>query len=182
MDLPYHKTQQIYYIRKKRGKCVRCGSEKENPDMVHCNSCKEKVRVQRKTKYISNKSNKLCVNCNSTLNLYNTYCDACATKNKKRSRVAAKNTKIKVINHYGEKCFCCEESILDFLTIDHIDENGSAHRKSIGGKSTNYCGEKFYAWLIRKGLPPGYQTACFNCNIGKHRNGICPHQKRKRTA
>lgn len=25
--------------------------------------------------------------------------------------------------------------------------------------------------------PEGFQTLCYNCNIGKHRNGgICPHQ------
>jgi len=180
MDLPYYKTQQTYYIRKKQGKCVRCGSEKENPDMVHCNSCKEKVRLNKQKMYAKNKSGNLCVTCSLPTTTTSVYCEQCNQKNRERGRKTAKATKLKVISHYGGKCYCCQESIIDLLTIDHINGKGAKHRKELGNGKTNYCGEKFYSWLVKQGLPSGYQTACFSCNAGRHINGgVCPHQKNK---
>ncbi len=35
-------------------------------------------------------------------------------------------------------------------------------------------------WLKANNFPPGFQTLCHNCNIGKHRNkGICPHKQKR---
>lgn len=79
--------------------------------------------------------------------------------------------KIQVFTHYGLKCSCCGESGLEFLNIDHINNDGAQHRKEIGS------GKHIYLWLIKNNFPSGFQTLCFNCNIGKyHNNGICPHQ------
>lgn len=33
--------------------------------------------------------------------------------------------------------------------------------------------------IITAGFPPEYQIQCFNCNLGRARNGgVCPHQAR----
>jgi len=78
--------------------------------------------------------------------------------------------KEQVFNHYGNKCVCCGESNINFLSIDHINGGGTKHRKKIGCKINN--------WLIKNNFPKGYQTLCFNCNWGKHINGgICPHKE-----
>lgn len=81
------------------------------------------------------------------------------------------DTKIKemVFSHYGKKCACCGESNLSFLSIDHINGNGTKHRIKIKNK--------IYNWLIKNKFPKDYQTLCFNCNWGRHINkGICPHK------
>lgn len=80
-----------------------------------------------------------------------------------------------VINHYGAKCSCtgCIESNPAFLTLDHINNDGATHRKSLGLSS----GVNFYRWVIANNFPSGLQTLCMNCNWGKNRNGgICPHE------
>jgi hypothetical protein len=77
---------------------------------------------------------------------------------------------------YGGSCYCCGEDHPTLLTIDHVDDNGAEHRRSLPSSST---GHRFYRWLRRQGWPEGYQVACFNCNTGRHINGgICPHRER----
>lgn len=79
--------------------------------------------------------------------------------------------KILVVNHYGGKCACCGESELDFMAIDHINNDGNEHRKTIGS------GGRLHAWLRREGFPEGFQVLCHNCNFSKHlNNGVCIHQ------
>ena len=71
---------------------------------------------------------------------------------------------------YGWACMCCGEKIKEFLTIDHVNNDGAEHRRITGGGS---------AWLreIRKlGFPPGFQTLCFNCNAARGLHGKCPHE------
>lgn len=76
-----------------------------------------------------------------------------------------------VLAAYGDVCACCGESLPMLLTIDHVNNNGSAHRKEMGNSS------RVYDWLIKSGFPEGFQVLCWNCNIGKHMNGgtHCPH-------
>ena len=89
--------------------------------------------------------------------------------NKKFKKVYDNKIKNKVFEHYGKTCACCGESIKEFLTIDHINGNGTKHRKKINNN--------LYIWLVTNNFPEGFQTLCFNCNWGKHINdGICPHQ------
>ena len=91
-------------------------------------------------------------------------------------RAALKRSGVKVrreiFAHYGERCACCGEATKVFLTIDHIDGGGNAHRKSL--KKT--AGTSFYFWLRKQGFPEGIQTLCHNCNWAKVWNDVCPHQ------
>jgi len=76
----------------------------------------------------------------------------------------------KCLSAYGRKCACCGESQERFLTIDHVNGDGAAHRKSIG--------ETLYTWLGKHDYPEGFQVLCFNCNCGRQLNGgICPHKE-----
>lgn len=70
----------------------------------------------------------------------------------------------------GYRCACCGESHAEFLCIDHVNNDGYAHRKSIGR------GSNIYLWLKKNGFPAGFQVLCMNCNFGKkHNGGVCPH-------
>lgn len=76
----------------------------------------------------------------------------------------------------GYICKCCGETEPMFLSIDHIENNGAAERRSGVYKGG---GNAFYAWLKKQGFPPGYQVLCMNCQVGKHKNkGVCPHRSR----
>jgi hypothetical protein len=78
-----------------------------------------------------------------------------------------------IFSRYGKTCKCCGEKNIEFLTLDHINGGGNKHRKEL--KSTGGVG--FYHKLIKLGLPEGFQTLCFNCNLASHHNGgVCPHQ------
>jgi hypothetical protein len=76
------------------------------------------------------------------------------------------------ISHYSKglnRCDCCGETEIRFLTFDHIDGGGSRHKKST---SLNLV-----AWLYKNKFPDGFQVLCFNCNCGRGFNsGICPHK------
>lgn len=65
------------------------------------------------------------------------------------------------------RCTHCTESRLDALTIDHIANNGSTHRKLVGSDS-------FYRKLHNEGYPSGFQVLCYNCNIAKYLNTLKP--------
>lgn len=74
----------------------------------------------------------------------------------------------------GNKCSCCGETEPLFLTLDHVDSDGSKHRKEIGTTG----GQKLYRWLIKNNFPKGFQVLCSNCNHGRFRNGgVCPHKQ-----
>jgi hypothetical protein len=74
----------------------------------------------------------------------------------------------------GYVCACCGEAEPRFLTLDHIMNNGSEHRKAIGVRSR---GAGIFKWLNKHGYPAGFQVLCMNCNHGKAlNNGICPHK------
>lgn len=78
----------------------------------------------------------------------------------------------RVVEHYGGKCSCCGEAMLQFMSIDHINGNGSQHRKEIGLKG----GEPFYRWIERNNYPAGLQVLCYNCNCAKRTDKFCPHK------
>jgi hypothetical protein len=139
-------------------------------------------------------SDKLCVNClipldETNTKAYNiaqanyicTICRRLRDKQKYENRREAIrwqqrnyefSVKIKVIEAYGGKCTCCGETTPQFLTIDHINNDGAADRKQNGKKS----GTKLYRWLIQNGFPrDNYQLLCYNCNCSKGFFGYCPH-------
>ncbi len=92
-------------------------------------------------------------------------------KNRARSRRYWRELRHAAIMHYGGyRCRCCGETEPKFLTLDHVKNDGSAHRKIIGRSG-------LLAWLKDHDYPEGFQVLCMNCNHGKALNGgVCPHQ------
>jgi hypothetical protein len=69
------------------------------------------------------------------------------------------NNKLLVMNHYGHKCNWpgCNVTDINFLTGDHINNNGAEHRRKIGTGS-----DVIHRWLIKNNFPPGFQVLCWN--------------------
>ena len=90
-----------------------------------------------------------------------------------------KSIKEQVFKQYGELCACCGENNKSFLTLDHINNNGAAHRRELGGgRSTST--DKTWRWLVNNEFPEGFQILCYNCNCGKRDNGgVCPHKAKE---
>lgn len=71
------------------------------------------------------------------------------------------------------ECNCCGEREIKFLTIDHINNNGAIHRRTI---SKHRNGGAWLTKLRTANYPPGFQVLCYNCNCSKGRYGKCPHK------
>jgi hypothetical protein len=82
-----------------------------------------------------------------------------------------RTARIRVIQHYGGRCFCCGEDMLDFLAIDHKNNDGAQHRREMNLSGSG----SMYLWIIRNHFPDMFQVLCHNCNMAKAFYGICPH-------
>lgn len=80
----------------------------------------------------------------------------------------ARKAKREGIIEYGGKCACCNETTVEFLTIDHVNGRDKLIPRATGQKE----------WLRLKwaGWPKkGIQLLCYNCNCAKGIYGTCPH-------
>lgn len=85
-----------------------------------------------------------------------------------------KSIKLEFIKEYGGKCTCCQESIIEFLTLEHKKRDGKQHREKYQTTTQQL------ADLRRRGWPKdNYEILCFNCNMASRYDGICPHKKEK---
>jgi hypothetical protein len=139
--------------------------------MNKCKYCEILLTTNNWTKYNLDHSKYICNNC------CNEYNKKRYVNNKEKIREQQKkyelNNKKIIIEQYGGKCICCGESHLEFLTIDHINNDGANERK-ITKQGT---GGKLYRWLIKNNFPKdNYQLLCYNCNCSKGFFGYCPHQ------
>jgi hypothetical protein len=89
--------------------------------------------------------------------------------------------RLEVFQHYSGKevpeCECCGEKVFEFLTLDHINNDGNKYRKK-NGKS--FGGNRFYSWLRVNDYPPEIKlrVLCYNCNCARaYFGGECPHKQ-----
>lgn len=77
-----------------------------------------------------------------------------------------------MIAAYGSKCECpyCNETIPEFLTLEHKRKDGAEHRLRVGRNAQAQLLD-----LRRQGWPTeDFGLLCFNCNIGAGKSQ-CPH-------
>lgn len=85
--------------------------------------------------------------------------------------------RVEALRVYGDsRCACCGETEQIFLALDHINDDGAEHRRSLGIKRGMGGGARMYQVLASQGWPPGFQVLCHNCNWAKSRGG-CPHAR-----
>ncbi len=100
-------------------------------------------------------------------------------KSKINYKVNSENAKLKLdvfSNYCGGKddiqCQCpcgCLVFDINFLTIQHLNNDGKEHRQIIGKG-------RILRWLKTHNFPKGFAVFCFNCNCGSAINGgICPN-------
>ena len=135
----------------------------------HCSLCKSSkeyaaFNVSRNT--LSGRCSR-CRECESKVkkfrraNKLGYYASECYRK--RRSKPNRRNKKLRVIEHYSKgtmKCASCSFTDVRALTVDHVNNDGGAHRKQI--KKQN-----FYTWIILNGFPDGLQIPCMNCQFIK---------------
>ena len=129
---------------------------------------KEEINIKRRERYAANPSKYRAIQ----MKYYFAHHEKCKAALRISSRKNYNLIKDEVFNHYGGyKCQCecgCHETTPLMLTIDHINGNGTQHRKYL--KKRN-----IYAWLRKHNYPEGFRVLCDNCNNGRFRNkGICP--------
>lgn len=93
----------------------------------------------------------------------------------KKRKVKDAQLKLKVLLHYSKgvvwpSCECCGETCIEFLSIDHINNDGAKHRKEV--KSSVHI----YRWLLKNKFPEGFRVLCINCNFALGHFGYCPHK------
>lgn len=99
-------------------------------------------------------------------------------KERQRAREYWRNLRVQALSVYGAACACCGEAQDEFLSIDHVNNDGAAHRRSLKTR-----GAGIWKWLRDQGYPRNFQTLCMNCNFGKHKNGgVCPHVLARKNA
>ena len=77
--------------------------------------------------------------------------------------------KKRAVEGYGGKCQCCGEANIQFLVIDHPNQNGGAERK------LGIFGKRIYRKVIEEGFPVSYRVLCANCNMATTHERACPH-------
>ena len=93
----------------------------------------------------------------------------CKTCYGKRDRAKLKLDMLKAFNF---KCSCCGEDHPDFLTLDHVKNDGAEQRAL-----TNFNEQQIYRQARREGWPKDkYDCLCIKCNFAKGYFGICPHK------
>ena len=140
--------RKLWAEREASGICIYCGKFPAKLDSKGCDACLKK-KVDGTVKF--SKNNK------ETISQY---------------RLLIKH---QVIEKYGNKCACCDEDNILFLTIDHKNNDGNKDRIEIFGVK-NPATMSWYLKLRREPLREDLQVLCFNCNLGKSiNNGVCPH-------
>lgn len=144
------------------GKCTKCGATPK-PGYAQCNKCVRKANEAQKRRKAKGK----CGSCQSSAIKGESLCFEC----KKARQAKRQALKEEVFAAYGGyQCACCGTQIRQFLTIDHVNNDGGKHRREIGSKT-------IHRWLRKHNFPAGFQVLCFNCNHGRHLNGgVCPHK------
>lgn len=129
---------------------------------IYCNRCK---KTKRDYEFYHHPT---------TINGFSIYCKQCM---REITREYEMKIKLLAINHYGGKCACCGEKNIEFLVIDHVNNDGAKHRLQICGKNSG--GKRLYRWLKKNNYPdkPKLQVLCHNCNAAKEYYGYCPHQR-----
>ena len=100
---------------------------------------------------------------------------------KEKTRIRQQEKRMKVYSVYSKRhsnsdipcCRCCEETMMEFLAVDHIDG-----RKNLPEKEKNLRSINLVNFLIKNNFPEGYQILCHNCNMAKGFYGKYPHEKK----
>jgi hypothetical protein len=143
------------------------------PRVEGCSKCERcKPRFKRATAIKRQKG--ICYRCTKPAREGGVLCGTCLAYGARQGAYTTIHRKKAVMDHYGGKCVCCGEMAIEFLSIDHVNNDGAEHRKTVLGQG------RIYPWLVQQGFPSGFQVLCMNCNTAKGFYGECPHERARR--
>lgn len=160
--------------------CKKCNKNPRYKNTSLCIECRRPVNAAKmKSRRAKHVADGVCRDCGAALDPTSKahHCEPCLVRHRRTTKSNKLRRKVECFNAYGGcRCECCGEMILEFLTIDHIDDSGADHRRAINVQG----GHRFYGWLKKNGYPSGYQVLCFNCQWGKRlgAGGVCPHKNK----
>lgn len=172
---PYFKKR--YEECKRKGVCYTCGNKLPSgydfSKKPHCEKCKEQNDKSTKAYKTRNVKAGMCKTCGQNKIVRAKLCESCHQTQIHAQHDYGLRLKVQVLTHYADghkpECTCCGEGDMTLLNLDHLEGGGNVHRREVG------FGPAFYRWVIKQNFPKGFQVLCYNCNIGKHRNGgVCP--------
>lgn len=156
-------------------KCCKCKKTKDISEFCkdkvtldgfsyECNGCHREYYENHKKEYSERHKKRYKIN---------------SEKSKRYTKEYNLKLKQEVINYYGGKCTCCNETRLDFLALDHINGGGTKQKKQL---RSEHKAQNMYAWAKNNNYPKIFQIMCHNCNMSKHINkGKCIHQIERET-
>lgn len=86
--------------------------------------------------------------------------------------------KLHVLEMYGGCCQYCGIDLYEVLCIDHMEDNGTEHRRTPEYRRYSNI---FRMLAAEPYQPEKYQILCYNCNMAKARYGIYPGGKTYRS-
>src|SRR2546428_8617676 len=101
---------------------------------AHCRQCtRERMRLKR-ARHLANSA---CAECGQPIADSGSirYCPRCVQRYAGRSTVYSRDLRAEVLRAYSDQspeCACCGETNPAFLTLDHIENGGTAHRRHRG--------------------------------------------------
>ena len=115
----------------------------------------------------------LAEDCNNQFKSQGTWkkycCSQCNARQRERNR--SKEIKAQLFNIYGNKCKCCGETEIAFLTLEHKLGDRVEHLKQVGN-NTNMWKD-----AIENVDHERFEILCMNCNWAKGQFGYCPHER-----
>lgn len=90
---------------------------------------------------------------------------------RERGKATRARVRAEMVAAYGGRCACasCPETNPAFLTLDHVNGDGKAHRVRVGSHTYND--------LRKRGWPrDGFRLLCWNCNAMTRYGRTCPHE------
>lgn len=193
VDLEVGVNWHVFNAKKRLLRCRTCYLGKIPQNEVIAEAAREKVRQQKlidnppiikivTKNFQKHNEHKYCIDCNVELILDQNWNEGfgvyvCGDCKKERIRKFQKETNYNRLKNldlkndlnfnYGGECGCCGEKIWQFLTIDHINNDGYIDKRDNGYNLKQ---------LPKLGYPKdNYQLLCMNCNYSKGHNKFCVH-------
>lgn len=167
-----------------RGECEGCGGSKTINTRYNrdCSVCVKRVQEYGKNRRKLKHDRGECQVCPMPVGRNQKFCPPHAAERNARVIAANRAVKVECFTAYGGcSCACCGETRLEFLTLDHSNNDGADHRREMFGKSAGKGGAPMYRKLRNAGFPDlGLRVLCFNCNVSRGFIGQCPHERERR--
>lgn len=150
-------TEAGVYTRRREGRIERtCKACTKARASSHYHDNSEAIAVKRKTRYQDPAVR------NATLRRVSQHYATDPEVKIASTRAYKLALKVEVLAHYSggkPKCARCPVDEIRFLALDHIANDGRAHRRT-GVKH-------MHLWAKKNGFPPVFQVLCHNCNTRK---------------